>query len=305
LDVGDDPLHETAHAILAAIGRRIQVPVGDARLLRLHSNAIFVLPSAGLLVRIATNPAALTGVRAAVAVTRWLAARGFPCVVPADIDDQPLVERDRAVSIWRYVPTVPDPPATGSDLGRLLRVLHAEPLPPHPPGQLDDPFDSVANAIEEAPEAMSDIDRSWLSDRIAELRELWPTIEFPHPLGLIHGDAHPNNLMRMSSGGIILGDWDHVAVGPREWDLLQIHYTRRRFGRPSEKDIEGFTTAYGWDIRGWPGLDTLIAVRELTGLSPYIRTAPTKTPARQELAHRLGTLRRQDTMARWTSPPPE
>jgi Ser/Thr protein kinase RdoA (MazF antagonist) len=303
--VGDNLLYGTVHAILAAIGRRIEVPVQDARLLRLHSNAIFALPSAGLLVRIATNPDALTGVRAAVAVTRWLAARGFPCVVPADIDEQPLVERDRVVSIWRYVPTVPGPPATGSDLGRLLRVLHAEPLPPHPPGQLGDPFGSVANAIQETPQAMSDAHRSWLSDRIAELRELWPSIEFPHPQGLIHGDAHPNNLMRTSSGGIILGDWDHVAVGPREWDLVQIHYTRRRFGRPSEEDIEGFTEAYGWDIRGWPGLDTVIAIREITGLSPYIRTAPTKAFARQELAHRLDILQHQDTMARWVPPPPE
>ncbi len=303
--VGDQPLDEMVHAILVAIGRRIQVPVDDARLLRLHSNAIFALPSAGLLVRIATNPDAFAGVQAAVAVTRWLAGRGFPCVVPADIGEQPLVERDRVVSIWRYVPTPPGPPATGSDLGRLLRVLHAQPWPPHPLGQLSDPFDSVANAIIGTPRAMSDAHRSWLSDRIIELRELWSAMDFPHPRGLIHGDAHPNNLMRTLSGGIVLGDWDHVAVGPREWDLVQIHYTRRRFGRPSEEDIEGFTRAYGWDIRGWPGLDTLIAVREITGLSPYIRTARTRAFACLELAHRLDILQHQDTLARWTSPPPE
>src|SRR6266508_4396562 len=98
--------------------------------------------------------------------------------------------------------------------------------------------------------------------------------------------------MRTSFGGVILGEWDHV----------QIHYTRRRFGRPSEEDIEGFTEAYGWDIRGWPGLDTVIAIREITGLSPYIRTAPTQAFARQELAPRLDTLQHQDAMARWVSP---
>src|SRR6266540_1018200 len=168
------------HSILVAVGRRIGVPVRDARLLRLHSNAILALPSAGLLVRIATNPDALASVRAAVAVTRWLAARGFPCVVPADIDGQPLVERDRVVSIWHYVPTVPGPPATGSDLGRLLRVLHAQPLPSHPPGGLTDPFASVANAIEERPDAMSDAQRRWLRGRIAELREQWPALEGRH-----------------------------------------------------------------------------------------------------------------------------
>jgi aminoglycoside phosphotransferase (APT) family kinase protein len=111
--------------------------------------------------------------------------------------------------------------------------------------------------------------------------------------------------MRTSSGGIIIGDWDHVALGPREWDLVEIHYTHRRFGRPSDEDVAGFTRTYGWDIGAWAGLDSLIAVREITGLSPYIRTASTKAFASRELAHRLDTLQRQDAEAHWSSPPSE
>jgi hypothetical protein len=52
---GDD-LHDEFRAVLAAAGQRIGVPIHDARLLRLHSNAIFLLPWAGLVIRIATNP---------------------------------------------------------------------------------------------------------------------------------------------------------------------------------------------------------------------------------------------------------
>ena len=111
--------------------------------------------------------------------------------------------------------------------------------------------------------------------------------------------------MRAASGEAILGDWDHVATGPREWDLIQIHYMHRRFGRADEDDIEAFTAAYGWDIRGWPGLDTLVAIREITGLSPYIRTAQTKPFSSQQLAYRLRTLQADDTSARWESPPAE
>jgi hypothetical protein len=111
--------------------------------------------------------------------------------------------------------------------------------------------------------------------------------------------------MRASSGEIILGDWDHVAAGPREWDLIQIHYMHRRFGRASEDDIDAFTAAYGWDIRSWPGLDTLVAIREITGLSPYIRTAQAKPFSGRQLAHRLRTLQADDTTARWESPPAE
>jgi len=128
-------------------------------------------------------------------------------------------------------------------------------------------------------------------------------LDFPLPAGLIHGDAHIGNLMRSASGQVILGDWDHVATGPREWDLVQIHYIHRRFGRAADEDINAFTTSYGWDIRDWPGLETLIAVREITGLSAHIRTAPYKPFTREQLAYRLDTLRRGETTARWLSPP--
>lgn len=300
-----ESIYDEIRAVLAAAGARLGVPVHDARLLRMHSNASFALPSAGMVARIATNPAALDRVAASIAVTRWLADRGFPCVVPADIDDQPLVIAGHVVSVWRYVPTTDAPAPAGADIGRLLHDLHAQGDTPHPLGRLGDPFASVASAMDEAPEAMPETSRSWLSDRITWLRGQWDAMNFPLPAGLIHGDAHISNLMRAVSGEVILGDWDHVAAGPREWDLIQIHYMHRRFGRADEDDIEAFAAAYGWDIRGWPGLDTLVAIREITGLSPYIRTARTKPFSCQQLAYRLRTLQAGDTSARWEAPPAE
>jgi aminoglycoside phosphotransferase (APT) family kinase protein len=301
----DSSGRDQACAILCAVAARLRIPVHDARLLRLHSNAIFVLPSAELVVRIATNPDALNRVTASIAVTRSLASRGFPCVVPADIDGQPLVEAERVASVWRYVTTTPVPPPSGAELGRILRDLHLQTGLPHPPGRFDHPFASVTSAMQQAPEAIPQASRSWLSDRIAWLRGRWSTMDFPQRPGLIHGDAHISNLMRATSGEIILGDWDHVVIGPREWDLIQIHYTHRRFGRATEDDIETFTAAYGWDVRDWPGFDTLIAIREITGLSPYIRTAQAKPFSGQQLAYRLRTLQDGDVAARWDSPPAE
>jgi hypothetical protein len=298
-------IYEQARAVLDAAAARLGVPVHDARLLRLHSNASFALPSAGLVIRIATNPQALDRVATSIVITRWLADRGFPCVTPADIDDQPLVIAGHVVSAWRYVPTADAPAPTGAEIGRLLRDLHAQDDPPYPLRQLDDPLASVASALEEAPDAMPRAVRSWLADRIDWLRGHWSGMDFPLPAGLIHGDAHISNLMRIASGQVILGDWDHVAAGPREWDLIQIHYMHRRFGRAGEDGIDAFAAAYGWDIRGWPELDTLVAIREITGLSPYIRTAQTKTFSRQQLAYRLHTLQAGDTTARWETPPAE
>jgi hypothetical protein len=87
--------------------------------------------------------------------------------------------------------------------------------------------------------------------------------------------------------------------------LIQIHYMQRRFGRADEGDIEAFTTTYGWDVRGWPGVDALVAIREITGLSHYIRTARTRPFSGQQLAYRLRTLQAGDTTARWEAPPAE
>ena len=300
-----DTNYDNARSVLEAAGAQLGVPVHDARLLRLHSNASFALPSARLVARIATNPAARDRVAASIAVTRWLADRGFPCVVPADIDGQPLMVAGYVVSFWLHVATTGTPAPTGADIGKLLRDLHAQGDPPCPLRRFADPFGSVASALGEAPGSLSQASRLWLDDRIAWLRGQWSSMDFPLHAGLIHGDAHINNLMRATSGKVILGDWDHVATGPREWDLIQLPYMHRRFGRASQSDMEAFSRAYGWDIRRWPGLDTLIAIREITGLSPYIRTAGTKPFSRQQLAYRLQTLQAGDVTARWEAPPAE
>ena len=271
-------LDDEIRAILKTAGDRLGVSVRDAKLLHLHSNATFALPGAGLVVRIATNPAAFARVAASIDVTRWLACRGFPCVTPADIGEQPFTEHGRVVSVWRYVDLAAGPAHPGAELGRLLRLLHTQPGPPRPLERLADPFCSVASASEEAPDAMPEADRIWLWERIAALREQWNALVFPLPLGLIHGDAHIGNLMQATSGRVILGDWDHVAVGPREWDLMQIHYMYRRFGSATDDDLDAFAAAYGWDIREWAGLDALIAARESAGSAPTSGRHPESQP---------------------------
>jgi hypothetical protein len=301
-----DSIHGKVGAVLEVAAARLGVPVHDARLLRLHGNASYALPSAGLVIRIAVNPQVLGPVTAAIAVTRWLAGRGFPCTVPADIDDQPFVIAGCVVSAWRYLPTADAPAPASAEMGNILRELHAEGDPPYPLPGLDDPLASVTAAISDSPGAMSPASQSWLEERITQLRRQWSALDFPRAAGLIHGDAHIGNLMRAASGQAVLGDWDHVATGPREWDLVQIHYMDRRFGRAGQNGIDAFAAAYGWDIRTWPGLDTLIAIREIWGLRPYIRTARDRPSYRQQLAFRLHTLQSGDTQARWDlAKPPE
>jgi Ser/Thr protein kinase RdoA (MazF antagonist) len=288
--------------VLALAAQRAGLPSNEATLLSLHSNAIFLIPSVRMLVRIATNPNALPGAAAAVHVSGWLAGRGFPCTVPADIADQPFVVAGRVVTFWQHLPPADTPRVTAADLGHLLRELHNQPIPAPPPPTMTDPLDSVAEAVQANAQAIADDQREWLAARIEGLRALWPTIEFPHPRCLIHGDAHDNNLIQTAHGAVVLGDWDHVAVGPREWDLVQLHYTHRRFRRPDTTGLDDLAKAYGWDIRDWPGHQDLIAIREITGLSPYVRTAADKPSSAAELAHRLKTLQSGEDTARWNPP---
>ncbi|WP_158578552.1 phosphotransferase family protein [Spongiactinospora rosea] len=292
---------ERMRAILAEAGVRFGVPVGDAELLWSHSNALYAVPAESLVIRIATNPHALPRVISSVAVTRWLDGQGYPCVVPADLPGHPRVIRGHVVSLWRYVETVTAPEPGGDDLGRLLhRLHHLDPRPVRDLGEFTDPLAGVAAAVTRS--NLPGRDRTWLEGRIGDLRAAWNGLAPPHPPTLIHGDAHPANLMRAASGRVILGDWDHVALGSREWDLAQIHYTRRRFDHPGAAEVEAFTRAYRWDVREWPGLETLIAIREISGLSAFIRAAAVREPARREVAHRLAALRDGDTEARWHPP---
>jgi aminoglycoside phosphotransferase (APT) family kinase protein len=163
-----------------------------------------------------------------------------------------------------------------------------------------DPLTGVKCAVKNHPEAFDGDDRKWLADAVSASRRRWREFDFYLPRGLIHGDAHPNNVL-YTPHGALLGDWDHVSAGPREWDLVQSLYFHRRFPAVGA-DPQTVAEVYGWDLRSWPEADELIAVREISGLGAYARTAAFKPAARAELAYRIQTLRQNDTLATWNSP---
>lgn len=287
-------------AAVDAVGARCHVPVDDARVVHEHSNTAVALPAAQLLVRIAGNPDAFDRIKQSVKVTQWLSAEGFRCVEPVGLD--PFRVKGQVVSVWRLLDVVDRPPGTGPELGRLLRDLHERPNPPTELARLIDPLASIASAIDGHPNAMTEQDRSWLLARIGELRAAWATLATALEDGLIHGDAHSNNLIRVRGGDVVLSDWDHVGYGPREWDLIQPYYMHRRFGRHSPRELRDFADAYGWDVSTWTGFETLLQVREISGLSPYVRKAAVQDWAWSEVAHRLATLQSGDSTAPWNTP---
>jgi len=266
-----------------------------ARLLRLFATAVYHLPAADAVARIAsiTSTDSVTRLATSVRVTRWLADIGFPAVRPLPVD-QPITSHGCAVTFWRYLPQTGPPPGPG-DLGRLLRTLHqlqapAVPLPAY------QPLVSVRTAIE-ASQAIGEDDRSWLRARCAQLVAAYGQLSFGLPAGMIHGDAYRGNLLR-DGNRVVLADWDAVSTGPREVDLIPT-LQARRFGLP-ETEQDAFITAYGQDIRSWHGYPVLRDTRELSTLSALLRDGHVNAAARDELQIRLKSLRAGDNR-QWTA----
>jgi aminoglycoside phosphotransferase (APT) family kinase protein len=263
----------------------------------MHSNTVFYLPAARAAARIASSTEAAGRIAASLEITDWLARQEFPTVRPKIL--KAVEQEDLVVSFWNYEETVTADRSLPT-LARLLRTLHAirdvsVELAPMP-----SPLGGVAAAVRSHPDAFDGNDQAWLSREIAECESRWAGMQFHLPRGLIHGDAHPNNMLH-TRRGVLLGDWDHVGYGPREWDLVQSVYFHRRFPVPGD-DLNTAADVYGWDLRAWPGAHDLVAIREISGLGAYIRTAAAKPQARTELAYRIRTLRDHDMTARWNSP---
>jgi aminoglycoside phosphotransferase (APT) family kinase protein len=266
-----------------------------ASLIRLFGTAVYHLPAAGAVARIAplTSPAHLTQVATSVRVTRWLAASGYPAVEPLSVD-QPVTSHQCVTTFWKYLPQHGPEPST-ADLGYLLRALHQ--LPP-PPTALPayQPLTFVGHAIR-ASRAIDDDDRSWLLAHHDRLLASYASLAFELPAGLIHGDAWRGNLLR-DGHRAVLADWDTVSTGPREIDLIPT-LQAARFGLPPAQR-GAFITAYGHDIRTWDGYQVLRDTRELSTLSALLRDGSVSSAARNELQARLRSIRTGDD-AQWAT----
>jgi hypothetical protein len=283
-------------ALMAACAETGLIAAG-ARLLRVHSNTVFHLPASNAVARINAGADGAERVRASLRATRWLSENGLGTVRPKV--DQAVVVDGIVVSFWDYEETITADRSLAA-LARLLKTLHAYRDAGLALPSMGNPVCSTAQAIDDWPEAFDGDDRDWLTDEIRACGQRWESMRFVLPSGLVHGDAHPNNLL-YTPRGVLLGDWDHVGYGPREWDLVQAFYFHRRFPVPSD-DLDAAVHAYGWDLRTWPEIDALVSIREISGLGSYIRTAAAKPQARAELAHRIKTLREHDTTTPWNSP---
>ncbi|HVW41607.1 MAG TPA: aminoglycoside phosphotransferase family protein [Amycolatopsis sp.] len=263
-----------------------------ARLLRFTNNAVYALADAPVVVRIVGSRALRHRVSKVVAVARHFERHGIPAIRLLPGVDQPIHVGDHVVTAWQYVESVRR--ATAADLGRLLRLVHRLPAPDGLPAWA--PLADVRARVADA-EELDPADRRFLLRRCAEVEAALRELEFPLPSGLIHGDAHPGNVI-VGADGPVLCDFDSAALGPREWDLTPLAVGRERFGDPAAR-YRMLADTYGFDVAAWDGFGVLRAVRELkltTSVLPILRSHP---EVRDELRRRLEDLRSGRSQGDW------
>jgi hypothetical protein len=265
-----------------------------ARLLRFTNNAVYALASAPVVVRIVGSRRLRHRVGTVVRVARHFADHGVPAIRLLPGVEQPLHIGRHLVTVWWEVQQT-GRTATAGDLAILLRRVHALP-PPEGLAQWA-PLDAVRARVADA-EELDGRDRLFLLQRCAEVQGALDELDFPLPRGLVHGDAHPGNVI-VGPEGPVLCDFDSSCVGPPEWDLTPLAVGRERFGDPAGR-YQTLVDAYGFDVTAWAGFPVLSAVRELkltTSVLPILRSHPA---VRDELRRRLDDLRHGHTDVRWS-----
>jgi len=290
---------QSTHETLREACARLRLDAAGADLIRFGQNAIYRLRGQPYVVRIART-VETADVNIEVRVAKWLADAGFPATALADIDhlDQPIEVGGRVVTVWEYVPQGPQRP-TVSDLGRILRCLHQL----TPPADLElpafRPLRNIPRRLALAPSSVKKADIEFLRQRAEELDEAYAGLSFELPPGPIHGDAHPGNLMRTETGGIVIGDLECFATGPREWDIALPAAYRYGLGWLTDDEYRTFVEVYGYDVSQAPCFPVLRSIREVNMTAWLMQNVAESADIGNEFRRRMADLRNPDAPRRW------
>lgn len=96
----------------------------------------------------------------------------------------------------------------------------------------------------------------------------------------------------------VLCNWDTVAFGQPEWDLVTVEIHCRRFGYDAAH-YEQFAEAYGFDVRVWSGYQVLRGLRELRMITTNARKASHTPGTLTEVRRRIAGYREDDSALQW------
>lgn len=144
------------------------------------------------------------------------------------------------------------------ETGRVLRALHELPTGVALPAWT--PLRRLPAQLEHLPADRARVLHAARASVLERLAALPPVL----PLGAVHGDVSPENVLSTPTGPRWI-DLDFACAGPREYDLAAV-VRRYAAGELADADYRAFVLGYGADLRGWPGLALLDELCALSGL---------------------------------------
>ena len=286
---------EQMRQVMQAVAAQIGTEADDVKLLRLTNNAVYALPSAGVVIRITRSTVLHDRVIKTVQLGRWFDEVDAPTIRLAGPRSQPITVQGLWATVWHYVPST-SPPVTTDDLGRVLQEFHRLGLPPFALPAWD-PIGDARLRLRDAEglqPAHFDALTSWcdrLEPRIDELRSHADAT-------LVHGDAHLGNLLRNDHGRVLLCDFDPTCIGPWQADLVAVPVGEARFHRPGGH--AKLSASYGYDVTTDPDWPVLREARELKMVVAAVPLLASSGKIAEEFENRLLSILRQDFDARWT-----
>ncbi|MFI1884833.1 phosphotransferase family protein [Streptomyces jumonjinensis] len=267
-----------------------------ARLLRGHTNAVVQLTTAPVVIKIARKGTAPTGVQRTVACVRWLMDQHFATVPLHPGIDQPAIIDDHPVTFWTHLPQTSTTPITAADLATPLAALHRLPKPPVPLREMDN-LGAIHRSLT-AIDTLDPGDLDFLTQHAHHLERRLETVDYTLPTGVIQGDPQHRNALRDREGRTVLCDWDTIAHGRPEWDLVTIEIHCRRFGH-GRTHYADFAAGYGFDVTDWPGYPVLRDIRELRMITTNARKAHHTPGSLSEVQRRIKGLRQEEDDLAW------
>ncbi|MCP2256492.1 Phosphotransferase enzyme family protein [Streptoalloteichus tenebrarius] len=285
---------DTATVVRAACAR-VGLPGAEAKLIRVAENALYRLP--GRVVARVARPGQQAAAAKEVAVSHWLHGHGVPAVRALEIE-QPVLVADRAVTFWHELP--PHRRGQRRDLAAALRRFHDLPVPSGLSLPALDPFVRLDQRIDGA-HTLTEDDRAWMRAHLRSLRRRYTSLPATRPVGVVHGDAWIGNIAVTHRGQVLLLDFERVAVGPPEWDLIYSALNLYSVAAPgARKEYEEFVAIYGYDVTTWEGYTLLRDIREFRMTCTAAQAAAERPELHPQAALRLACIRGERGPRPWS-----
>lgn len=270
----DDKLELIASAALEDCG----LDDNNLELIRHGTNSVY--KTKDYIVRVSHKDSDLNNLVRQYNLATWLRSNNFP--VPHStpikiIDEYPT-------SIWERIHTTR--PANMTDLGKMVKDFHkittkysGELITWNPLGRLGTRLEKIQT------ENLVDTERlKALREIIEHSVERVAEIEFDLPFGVIHGDLHLGNVVVGESGPYLI-DFDRIAFGPREWDLIPPFADIKLFSG-DESSWGKFAAAYGFDATKKTYFEDILHLRSLYMFS-WLFTLSKTSIVEQEIEKRF------------------